>query len=152
MSAGIFNDKIKSDKIYYKAGYKYQLAKDYTIQLDPLTFFPVPADIVTEYIILTKDGLLTLKRAYAWDGCSGPTHDDKTNMRGGLLHDAGYQLLRLGLLPAEYKEFFDRLLKTICLEDGMWRIRAWYYFEGVHNFASFAAKKGSEPYPILTAP
>ena len=148
MSTGLFN-AIKADgKIYYRAGYKYQLARDYSLKLD----LRLPADIITEFILLTKDGFLTLKKGYAWDGCSGPTHDDKSNMRGGLVHDAGYQLMRLGLLSAEYKEFFDRLLRSVCLEDGMWKIRAWYYFEGVDHFAKYAAKLGSDPYPILTAP
>lgn len=147
MPAGIFNN-IKPGKIYYRAGYKYQLARDYSIQLD----LKLPTDIVTEYVIITKDGLMILKRSYAWDGCSGPTYDDKTNMRGGLVHDGGYQLMRLGLLPPEYKDIFDKLLRFICLEDGMWKIRAWYYFEGVDHFAKYAAKQGSNPYPILTAP
>ena len=148
MPAGIFNDDTKPGKIYYRAGYKYQLVKDYSIQLD----LRLPEDIVTEYITLTKSGLLTMFRGYAWDGCSGPTYDDKTNMRGGLVHDGGYQLMRLGLLSQEYKGFFDRLLKSVCLEDGMWKIRAWYYFEGVDHFAKYAAKQGSNPYPTLTAP
>jgi hypothetical protein len=148
VSAGVFNSDISPGKIYYRAGYKYQLVKDYLIQLD----LRLPEDIVTEYITLTKSGLLTMFRGYAWDGCSGPTYDDKTNMRGGLVHDGGYQLMRLSLLSQEYKGFFDRLLRSICLEDGMWRIRAWYYFEGVDHFAKYAAKQGGNPYPILTAP
>ena len=148
MSTGIFNDSVKPGTIYYRKGYKYQLAKDYVISLD----LQLQVNIITDYIALTKDGYMVIKKAYAWDGCSGPTYDDKTNMRGGLVHDAGYQLMRLGLLPSKYKEFFDKLLRTICLEDGMWRLRAWYYFEGVDHFAKFAAKCGSDPYPILTAP
>jgi hypothetical protein len=135
-------------KIKYRGGYKYQLAEDYSIQT-PLR----PAqDIITECIILTTTGLLTIKKGYAWDGCSGPTYDDKTNMRGGLVHDAGYQLLRMGLLPTENRIIIDRLLRSICLEDGMFWLRAWYYFEGVDHFAAFAAKYNSDPYPIQTAP
>lgn len=148
MSAGLFNNNIDPRKIYYRAGYKYQLVKDYSQQLD----LRLPADIITEYISLSKSGLLTMFKGYAWDGCSGPTYDDKTNMRGGLLHDGGYQLMRLGLLSQEYRGFFDRLLKSTCLEDGMWKIRAWYYFEGVDHFAKSSAKLGSNPYPVLIAP
>jgi hypothetical protein len=143
MSAGIFNN-VKPRTVYYCKGYKYQLARDYIIQMD----LEHP-DIITDYIIFSK-GLMTIRKGYAWDGCSGPTYDDNTNMRGGLVHDAGYQLIRLGLLAHKNKEFFDKLLRTICLEDGMWKIRAWYYFEGVDHFAKFATR--GEPYPVLTAP
>lgn len=101
MSAGLFNNNIDPRKIHYRAGYKYQLVKDYSQQLD----LRLPADIITEYISLSKSGLLTMFKGYAWDGCSGPTYDDKTNMRGGLLHDGGYQLMRLGLLSQEYRGF-----------------------------------------------
>lgn len=139
---------MKGDKIKYREGYKYQLAESYALQLA----IALLADIITDYITLTKDGLLTIFAGYAWDGCSGPTYDDKTNMRGGLVHDALYQLMRLGLLPESYREYADRTLKELCLEDGMCRLRAWYYFEGVDHFAAFAARKGSEPYPIKTAP
>ena len=128
----------------YRKGYKYQLVEDESIKLD----FSCP-DIITEYIEIIK-GVLTAKKGYAWDGCSGPSWDDKTNMRGGLFHDAMYQLIRMGLLGMGYRHQADKLLRTVCREDGMNWFRAWYYFEGVDHFAKFAAK--GNPYPILTAP
>ena len=156
---------MKGNPIKYRAGYKYQLAERVTVQLEGIN---LPSDIDTEFIVLTKDGLLTIKRNYAWDGCSGPTWDDKTNMRGGLFHDALYQLMRMGLLPQEYKAVADTLLKELIdddsktlLDDGtvigafkykLNLMRAWYYYEGVDHFAAFAAKCGSDPYPIQIAP
>lgn len=137
-----------SNVIKYREGYKYQLAETGVIQ----TSLRPEEDIVTEYINLTKAGIFTVKKGYAWDGCSGPTRDGKTNMRGGLFHDAGYQLLRMGLLSEDYRHVFDRILKELCLEDGMCSFRAWYYFEGVDHLAAFAAKYGTDPYPIKTAP
>ena len=133
--------------ITYRKGYKYQLVETYQIQTDLFGY-----EIDTVYIALTKNGLLTIRVGYTWDGCSGPTIDDETNMRGGLVHDAFYQLLREGLLPSEYRHLADHLLKQICLEDGMNPIRAAYYFEGVEHFGSSAAQKGNNPYPILVAP
>jgi len=135
------------DSISYRKGYKYQLAKDFVIHtgIKDHPFF-------IEYIGLCRDGLLLIKTGYAWDGCSGPTRDDKTNMRGGLVHDALYQAIRLGYLPGYHRKTADSLLKRICIEDGMWRIRAWWYFEGVDHFAKHAARLGADPYPILTAP
>ena len=135
-------------QIKYREGYKYQLAEDYVHQ----TRIRPASNIVTEYITLTTDGVMIQKEGYAWDGCSGPTWDDKTNMRGGCGHDGKYQLIRMGLLSPEYRIIADEELRQDCLDDGMWRIRAWYYFEGVDHFAAFAAKYGSDPYPIQTAP
>jgi len=131
----------------YRTGYKYQLAEDYTVQTNILGF-----SISIEYIILTPSGLLTVRKGYAWDGCSGPTKDDKTNMRGGLGHDAKYQLMRMGLLPIECRKIADKELRQDCLDDGMNRFRAWYYFEGVEHWAASAAKYGSDPYPVQDAP
>ena len=138
---------MQRDHIKYRAGYKYQLAADYSIKTNILGY-----DIDTEYIRLAPDGILTLREGYAWDGCSGPTKDDKTNMRGGLIHDGLYQLMREGHLPEEVRIIADCMLKNICIEDGMDRFRAWYYFEGVDHLAMYAAKMGSNPYPVLMAP
>jgi len=43
-------------------------------------------------------GTLAISAGYSWDGPSGPTIDTKTFMRGSLIHDAIYQLIREGAL------------------------------------------------------
>lgn len=122
--------------IYYQKGYKYQLIDDFEIQ----TCIKQPYEIKgRRYIHLTKDGLLTIRAGYAWDGPSGPTIDTKTFMRGALVHDALYQLMRLGTLSFDHRETADRELRRICLEDGMWRIRAWYVYRAVRRLAGMAA-------------
>lgn len=123
----------------YKSGFKYQLVEDYSCVTMIKGY-----EAKTDYITLEKEGILTIKKGYAWDGCSGPTKDDETNMCGGLEHDAKYQLMRLGLLPEAFKGVADQELKKQCLKDGMGKFRAWYYFDGVDHFASFACKYGSE--------
>jgi len=60
--------------------------------------------------------------------------------------------MRLGLLPQSSRVTIDRILCDTCKEDGMGTFRRWYYFEGVDHLAAFAARFGSDPYPILTAP
>lgn len=134
--------------IHYRKGYKYQLDKIYSVQ----TKLRPEKDILTAFLQLYTSGLMTFQNSYAWDGCSGPTWDNKTNMRGGLVHDGGYQLLRLGLLSQEFKEPIDRELQRLMLEDGAWKIRAWYYYQGVHLGGSKSCSLGYEPYPVLTAP
>ena len=145
-------------KIFYRAGYKYQLAEEYRVdvvinakrsrrrqgyggqaELGDQTSEEQEVGIVTEYIDLSTDGLLTIKKGYAWDGPSGPTRDTKSFMRGSLVHDALYQLMRNGLLPSSCREDADQELHRICREDGMNRFRAWYILLGVRKGAGFAA-------------
>lgn len=73
---------------------------------------------------LYSDGRLVIANGYAWDGPSGPTLNTESSMRGSLVHDALYQLIREGLLPASLKPTCDWELAEICIEDGMWRWRA----------------------------
>jgi len=134
------------EQIKYRKGYKYQLAEDYTIYTNLVGY-----QANTEFIKLTLTGILTIKQGYAWDGPSGPTIDTPDFMRGSIVHDALYQLLRQGLLPQEERRFVDKLLQDICLEDGMSKIRAHYVFEGVNMFGGSSANPKSKK-EIITAP
>jgi len=125
----------KMNKIQYRAGYKYQLAADYSTAVESSP----EEKIESNYIELTKEGLLTIKSGYAWDGPSGPTFDTKTFMRGSLVHDALYQLMRNGHLSADCRLAADQELYRICREDGMNRFRAKYVLFGVRKAAGFAA-------------
>lgn len=131
---------------YKKVLYKYKLAETYEHKLS----FTVPNDIITEYIELYKDGTLIIKKDYAWDGPSGLTFDDDSNMRGSCIHDSGYQLLRAGLLEELYRDKFDEEFKKVCLEDDMDELRAEIYFLGVHVFGEQYAKRQEEK--IFIAP
>ena len=91
--------------IKYRKGYKYQLAEDY-YQFMP---FAPDKDIDTEYISFGLDKLLRIKEGYAWDGPSGPTIDTESSMRGALVHDALYQLLRMQKLPQSMRPFCDEI-------------------------------------------
>lgn len=121
--------------IQYKSHYKYQLAENYRLVLP----FAPEKDIRTHYVSFTRDGVLFVRAGYAWDGASGPVVDTKENMRGSLLHDALYQLLRMGLLPLPFRDLCDMLFRDITIEDGVnkWRAYAWYY--GLKWFAIEAA-------------
>ena len=134
------------DRIYYKKGFKYQLTRTYQVQTTLIGY-----SISTRYITLTVDGLLTIYAGYCWDGPSGPTIDTKNFMRGSLIHDALYQLMREEELPQEERYLADRLLMYACLQDGMSKFRACYVFESVQKFASTAASPHNKK-EELTAP
>jgi len=123
----------------YRGGYKYQLAEDYTIE----TLINPVREVENDYLSIDRNGLLTVKKGYAWDGPSGPTFDTKTFMRGSLVHDAIYQLIREGFIGEQYKIYADGFLYNICIEDGMNRIRAWYVYQSVKYFAKFAIRQES---------
>ena len=134
--------------IAYKDGYKYQLKQTYAVRIAITPATPIH----TEYISLEAPGELTLKEGYAWDGPSGPTIDTPSFMRGSLVHDALYQLMREQHLDHNvYREAADRTLQDICKEDGMWSIRAWWVYHGVRLFADPAADPTDER-PLTYAP
>jgi hypothetical protein len=135
--------------ISYKKGYKYQLKKAYKTSID---IHPDTTNITTEYIDLSKEGKLTIKQGYAWDGPSGPTFDTLNFMRGSLVHDALYQLMRENELNRKkYRNYADRLLQSMCKEDGMSSIRAWWVYKGVHWFGDPSADPTNKK-PIVKAP
>jgi hypothetical protein len=124
-------------------GYKYELLD--TVRVDigikGIDVYIPSNDIDHPYVNLWPNGELFIFKDYAWDGPSGPAIHTKTFMRGSLIHDALYQLMREGLLARKYREKADLLLKKICLEDGMNKFRAWYVYQAVRLFA----KKSSLP-------
>ena len=134
--------------ITYNSGYKYQLKEDYVIAAD----IKVAAPIDTKYLALAPDGSLTVRVGYAWDGPSGPTIDTLNFMRGSLVHDALYQLMREHHLDREkYRDVADRLLQKICIEDGMSRPRAWGVYQAVHHFGDPSADPANVG-PVVRAP
>lgn len=134
--------------IVYKGGYKYQLKRSYelTIPLRP------EADIRTSYVALDAAGLLWMRNGYAWDGPSGPTIDTRNFMRGSLVHDALYQLMREGSLdPGLHRIEADRILRAICREDGMSALRSAWVYQAVRLFGDPAADPALKR-PLTTAP
>lgn len=157
-------------RITYKSGYKYQLQTPYQHSL-PGVFKHMPVN--QEFfeighrpgrVIDGRDApgkaWLTIQPGYAWDGPSGPTVDTPDFMRGSLVHDVFYQMLRDGLLPAQIevkgittdlREFADYELWRICREDGMGRVRAWYVHQAVRRFGPRAIVDGGSK-PLHRAP
>ena len=107
----------EAKRICYKAGYKYQLVELYIAPTGICASSNLAA--VTKWVWLGEDGSLSIQAGYAWDGPSGPTQDSPGLMRASLVHDALYQLMRLGLLDKVNREAADKLYQRLCLEDGI---------------------------------
>jgi hypothetical protein len=72
-------------------------------------------------------------------------------MRGSLVHDALYQLIRERRMKERYREHADLILRKICLEDGMNKFRAWYVYLGV-RWGGAASAQPRMPPKVLVAP
>ena len=121
--------------ISYRRGYKYQLAKTFTVTVKIFPFTVIDVG----FISLTTDGFLTIREGYASDGPSGPTMDTPSSIRGAFVHDALYQLLRLGFLPQGFRKDCDQAAYELWTEDGMWVWRARLWRRELNNFGSPAA-------------
>lgn len=129
------------ERIHYRKsrGYKYQLMEKYVYE----TGLKIPETVRTKNnwirMTMTK-GRLTIKKGYLWDGPSGPAIDTKNFMRGSLVHDVLYQLIRENLLDKKNRKEADRILRDICIEDGMSKFRANYVYHAVRIFGAKSAK------------
>lgn len=123
-------------KIKYKSGYKYKTCADYAVK----TSFR-GHDIDIPFITLRPTGILFISQGYSWDGPSGPAVDTKNFLRGSLVHDVCYQLIREGHLGQSDRLTADMELRKICREDGMSAIRAWWVYHSVRLFGGVAASK-----------
>jgi len=124
--------------IFYKKRkrYKYNLHSEVTYQTNIL----VENEFDNDYLKLSPTGYLTIRKGYSWDGPSGPTIDTRNFMRGSLVHDALYQLMREKALPQATRKRADEILKDICLDSGMTKFRAAYVYMAVRLFGAFAAR------------
>jgi hypothetical protein len=124
---------------YYKGDYKYVSAAVETYETGIMT----DRAYGFTHGRLLPSGELTIEKSYAWDGPSGPTFDTSTVMRGSLVHDCLYQLLRETDFGApethdQRREQADEILYRICIEDGMWEWRARWILAAVRKTGSSA--------------
>ena len=131
----------------YCKGYKYQLRATEYIQTGLRLDKAVSAPLVTLY----TDGMLVVQVYFAWDGCSGPTIDDKTNARACLAHDALCYLMRMGVLSQKYLTQVDEEVKRLMLRDGAFKFRAKYYRKGLKLIGGGYAKPKNVK-KVYTAP
>lgn len=147
-------------KVFYKEfykRYKYKTTRAYQVKIPWLVNVrPNKKDAKRIRIFggwaVVEDDILTIAEGYAWDGASGPAIDTNSFMRGSLVHDALYQMMREGLIPQYHRKDADQTMKKICIEDGMWKFRAWYTYLAVRIFAGPFAKKQNTQKPHLSAP
>ena len=127
--------------------YKYQIKIDFLIQTG---FYSQTCK--TEFIVLTPDGMLWIKAGYSWNGSNWSS--DKNAMFASLVHDALYQLMRLGLLGRKvFRKPADALYRDMCIAEGMLRLRARWRYIGLRWLAegsTYPERKPRGQIKILT--
>jgi len=131
--------------LYFSEGYKYWVRRDFHIKLDIVPFEYVNLQFLT----MDLDGDTVIRQGYAWNGASGPTWDTLNSMIGSLVHDALYQLIRLGMIDKSYKKYADKVLHDLCTEDGMYSWRADYWRWAVLNFGEGSCRPSAEPKELV---
>lgn len=139
---------MKGDHIKYRErDFKYQLVEDYSVDTSMVGF-----EVNQELFQLSKGGKLTIHAGYAWDGASGPTFDTADSMRGSLVHDVLYQMMREKFIPVACKDLADWIFYQILIEDGMSESRAGIWHMAVSRYAESSCRPGSGSKEIKTAP
>lgn len=128
--------------------YKYKVLRDYVHETGITGQGGRGAEA---FVSLDHGGTLRIREGYRYDGPSGPTIDTPNFMRGALVHDALYQLMREGDLDLRFRKQADELMRTICVEDGMSRFRARYAYIALRMFGESSARP-RKAYPMLSAP
>lgn len=132
--------------VQYRDGYRYQLAEVYQHHTGIIPANPGG----NRFVGIDGAGRLTLAAGYAWDGASGPAINTRTFVRGSLVHDALYQLIRLDVITMTDRARADELLREIVLADGMWPVRAWWVYHAVRLVGESYMR--SRPDDVLSAP
>lgn len=125
--------------------WKWRLEADYRYWTPIRNIF-----IDTQYATLQKNGWLTLRKGYAWDG-STYVQDTKASQPASAVHDVFYQFFQLGLLSVAYRAIADRAYYDLCREYRMNPIRAWIRWRGVRRGAWFAARLKKQPEVITVS-
>lgn len=133
------NEKVNIDnaktmiKLTYREldDYKYQVLISFLIRTD-ITGIDIDTAIM-EYLGLDSSGLLYIKSGYAWNGSNWSS--DKHAMIASLVHDALYQLMRLGLLNRTvFRKPADALYRDLCIAEGMSKFEAAIRYRGLRWF------------------
>ena len=131
---------IETPTLLYCDGYKYQArcAMVYYVGIFPAE------DIITDLIVLRRDGWLWVAKYFAWDGASGPAIDTASNMRGSHAHDALAALMRKGLLPMVCRFPANEVIRRLMIDDGAFRVRADLYRAVLNQTSYWADPKNSK--------
>ena len=110
---------------YSEYKYKFKVEENFSIEL------PIKTPDFEHPYASSKDGILSIKRGYAWDGASGPIINTRDTLVASLVHDVLYQAMRLNLIKSskENRKIADKNFFEILKMNGVNSIRrkVWYF-------------------------
>lgn len=110
---------------YSEYKYKFKVEENFSIEL-PIKI----ADFEQPYAT-SKNGILEIKKGYAWDGASGPVINTQNTLIASLVHDVLYQAMRLNLIKPNKvnRKIADKNFFEILKMNGVNSIRrkVWYF-------------------------
>jgi len=118
---------------YQKVQYKYKLHETMSKQTHILG-----VDVHTQYIVLTPNGTLTIRKGYCWNGSNWSI--DWKSKEASCFHDCLYQIMRLGLVDIKHRAYADGLYRDILLEKGLWEFHANLRYQALRAFGGTSAK------------
>ena len=134
--------------IKYASGYKYQMLENAVADSGVR-----PCALIDhEYFSISVDGVILVKKGYAWDGASSVAIDTPGTIYASVFHDAGYQAIRLGLLDPVWREDLDRMYERLCREGGVPWFRAKYHYLGLRLGGDVYNHLPDSAYPEKIAP
>jgi len=129
-------------QVKYKHGFRFYLAEDFSLKIDDLP----DENVLPLYKIAMSKGMLTISKGYMWDrGFRG-----KEFIRGTLVHEALYQLIRLGYLPYEWRKKSNEIYYSLLVDDGAPKLFAWLLKKCADLFGNVASNGKSRK--VLFAP
>lgn len=134
---------VSSPYIVISKGYKYQVRMECVLENSGIH---PDKDIDLPFMSLSTSGRFVLKPGFAYDGASGITWDTASTYRAAGFHDAGYQMICLGLLDPVWRRALDVLFGKTLVEDGMWTLRKNVWVRMVRNFGQSHTLKPKEWY------
>ena len=120
--------------------YKYEVTRTAIYR----TGIMIRCPITHKYFTMSTDGSLAVYPGYQWDGATGGI-DTKNFRRASLFHDVLCQMMNEGLLDRAWQKRADEILWTICREDGMSKIRAWWVHKAVRAYDFFIRRWNDKP-------
>ena len=127
--------KVQGFRVYEEWSYQTDIAVDVVIH--------------TQYVDLIR-GLVVMKPGFCFEP-SGPTFKTKNFIAPSCVHDALYWLMCNGYLAHKWRKRADEILREMCLERDMYRLRAKWIYEAVDEFGDSSIDKSSRM-KILVAP
>jgi len=134
---------MKIDPLFYRDGYKAVVVEPWSCASD----IRLEEDIVAPRYAILRDGTILVAHGYLYDFASGAV-DTESIRRASLAHDVLCQAISEGRLDPKWQKDADKLLKRVCLLDGMARLRAWWVYRAVRAYQKRKKRIVFDAHPV----